>query len=353
MTMNLSFLIVIAKAAIVPLIALLLVPIMVWIERKGSAFIQDRPGPNRAHVGPFRLKGFLHMIADGIKFVSKESFTPKHAYLPLYFIAPFFAVAPILSTLGIIPFAEPVEIGDRIYQFQSVPLKTGLLFFFAIGSLSVYSIVLGGWSSNSRYSLLGGLRSTAQLISYEVTLILTVIGVLMIYQTVNLNEIIQRQSAWIWKWGIITQPVGFILFFVSGLAETERIPFDIPEAESEIVAGYHTEYSGLKFSMYMLGQYVTVLALSAIIAALFFGGWQIPLVPSDTLRKLFGTWPTVGLQMFSYLLKILIIYWIFVLIRWTIPRFRYDQLMHLGWKVILPLSLANIFVTGLVLLLMQ
>lgn len=343
----------ILKAMAVPLIVLALIPIMVWMERKGSAFIQDRIGPNRAHVGPIRLKGFLHMIADAIKFLNKESFTPKYAYKPLYYLAPFFAVAPVLATVGIIPFAEPVTVSGQTIYFQGIHLETGLIFFFAIGALHVYAVVLGGWASNSRYSLLGGLRATAQLISYEVALILTILGVLMIHESTNLNTIIKEQSSLVWKWGICTQPLGFLLFFVSGLAETERIPFDLPEAESEIVAGYMTEYSGLKFSMYMLGQYVTVLAVSSIVVALFLGGWQLPFISAELCREYLGTALTAGLQIVTFGIKLFVMIWIFVWIRWTLPRFRYDQLMSLGWKSILPLALLNLFATGFIVLLVS
>ncbi len=342
------------KAAILPLTILGVVPLLIWVERRGSAFIQDRPGPNRARIGSYTLLGLPHVIADGIKFVTKESFIPEGAYKPLYFIAPFFAVAPALSTIAVVPFADRLKIGEgEFLYFQGVHMESGLILIFALTALSVYSIVLGGWSSNNRYSLLGGLRASAQMISYEVSLILTLLGALMIFGTAELNQIVRAQSAMPWGWGMVLQPVAFILFLVVGVAEIERIPFDIPEAESEVVAGYHTEYSGLKFSMYMLGQYVTAIIVSAIVVTVFLGGWQVPFLSTSVLTDTFGTVGRILLQMGSFTVKMALMLWFLVWLRWTLPRFRYDQLMQLGWKVILPITLANVFVTALVLLLID
>jgi len=344
---------VILKAAMIPFVVLAVVPLLVWVERRGSAFIQDRPGPNRAKIGPIGLMGLPHILADGIKFAMKESFIPENAYKPLYFLAPFFAVAPIMTTVAVVPFADDIEISGQVFHMQGIPLETGLVFIFALAALSVYSIVLAGWSSNNRYSLLGGLRSTAQMISYEISLILTILGAVMIYNSVELNAMVHWQTAHPYLWGFVLQPVGFVLFLVVGVAEIERIPFDIPEAESEVVAGYHTEYSGLKFSMFMFGQYVSAISISAIVVTVFLGGWQVPFLSTETLRSLLGMYGAAAAQTGSFLLKMAVMLWSLVWLRWTLPRFRYDQLMHLGWKVILPLSLANIFVTGVVILLIQ
>ncbi len=343
--------IAIIKGAVIPFVILATVPIMIWIERRGSAFIQDRLGPNRAKIGPVHLAGLPHMLADGIKFVTKESFVPEGADKPFYYMAPFFAVAPVMATMAVVPFADSIVINGREVPIQGIPLETGIIFFFALASLSVYAIVLGGWSSNNRYSLLGGLRSSAQLVSYEVALGLTIIPPLMIYNTSELNQMVLWQTPNPIYWGFFLQPVGFLLFLVAGVAETERAPFDMPEAESEIVAGFHTEYSGLKFSMFMLGQYVTTLVLSCILVTVFFGGWQVPFLSTAELRNMVGMYPTAVIQFLTFGLKMFVMFWIFVWLRWTLPRFRYDQLMHLGWKIILPLAIANIFITGVVLLL--
>ncbi len=345
--------ITIFKAAFMPFTILAAVPLLIWVERRGSAFIQDRPGPNRARIGSFTLLGLPHVLADAIKFVTKESFIPSGAYKPLYYIAPFFAVAPALSTIAVVPFAAPLDVNGQTIHFQGIPLESGLIFIFALTALSVYSIVLGGWSSNNRYSLLGGLRASAQMISYEVSLILTLLGALMIYGTAELNTMVEAQTHLPYMWGFVLQPVGFILFLVVGVAEIERIPFDIPEAESEVVAGYHTEYSGLKFSMYMFGQYVTSIIVSAIVVTMFLGGWQVPFLSTQMLNDMLGSFGRVVVQMGSFTTKMALMLWFLVWLRWTLPRFRYDQLMRLGWKVILPITLVNIFVTALVVLLID
>lgn len=339
-------------AALVPLGILAVIPFCIWAERRVSAVMQDRRGPNRASIGPLHLLGLPHTLADAIKFATKESFIPANANKPLYFIAPFFAVAPVIITFVVIPFADSLQINGQTLYIQALPMENGLIFFFALAAMSVFSIILGGWSSGNRYSLLGGLRSSAQMVSYEIALALSLVGALMLYGTAELNTMVQAQGAQIYRWGFVYQPLGFLIFFITGVAETERIPFDIPEAESEVVAGFHTEYSGLKFSMYMLGQYVTTLAISAIAVTVFLGGWQIPFLSTAFLNETVGEIPRVFLQVSCFTGKLAVLMWFFIWIRWSLPRFRYDRLMDLGWKVFIELALLNILVTGFILLLL-
>ena len=301
-----------------------------WLERKLMARVQMRPGPTR--VGPF---GLLQPIADGLKFLFKEDVIPTHSNRFLYIAAPIVSLVPALLSFSVIPFGPSLQITD---------LSVGLLFIFAVTSLGIYGIALGGWASNSKYPLMGAIRSSAQMISYELSLTLSVVGVLMIANTLSLAELVTaQQSTWLGiipRWNIFLQPVAFVVYLVSAVAETNRLPFDLAESEQELVAGWHTEYSSMKFAMFMLAEYANVVTVSALATIMFFGGWTGPMFGPALLQMAL---PTVW-----FLLKVSIFIFFYVLMRATVPRFRYDQLMRFGWKVLLPLSLANIVVTSFV-----
>jgi len=303
---------------------------LTWVERKVMARVQMRPGPTR--VGPF---GLLQPIADGLKFFFKEEVVPTNANRFLYIAAPIISLIPALLSFAVIPFGPWLQVTD---------LSVGLLFIFAITSLGVYGIVLGGWASNSKYPLMGAMRSSAQMISYELSLTLSIIGVLMIANTLSLSQLVMsQQHTWLGfipRWNIFLQPVAFLVYVVSAIAETNRLPFDLAESEQELVAGWHTEYSSLKFAMFMLSEYANMLTVSALATIMFLGGWSGPMFGPYWLQAVL---PTVW-----FVLKIFVFIFFYVLLRSTIPRFRYDQLMKFGWKVLLPLSLANILVTSFV-----
>jgi len=303
---------------------------MSLLERRLMAFVQMRPGPNR--VGP---QGLLQPIADGLKFLFKEQTVPTQANILLYYLAPVISLIPALLSLSVIPFGPDLKIAD---------ISVSLLFIFAVTSLGVYGIVIGGWSSNSKYPLMGAMRSSAQMVSYELSLTLSVVGVLMIANTLSLNEIVKtQQGAWfgfIPRWNILLQPVAFVVYMLSGIAETNRLPFDLAESEQELVAGWHTEYSGMKLAMFLLAEYANMVTVCALATTMFLGGWNGPL---------FGpAWMQMALPTLWFLAKMAILILFYMLMRATIPRFRYDQLMHFGWKVLLPLALANILITSFV-----
>ena len=298
------------------------------LERRIMAFVQMRPGPNR--VGPF---GLLQPIADGLKFLFKEQTVPGTANVLLYYAAPIVSIIPALLSFSVIPFGPDLKIAD---------INVSLLLIFAITSLGVYGIVLGGWASNSKYPLMGAMRSSAQMLSYELSLTLSVVGVLMIANTLSLTSLVQsQQGTWfgfIPKWNIILQPVAFIVYVLSGIAETNRLPFDLAESEQELVAGWHTEYSGMKFAMFFLAEYANMVTVSALATIMFLGGWNGPMGGP--------WWLQMALPTLWFVLKISGFLFVYMLVRATIPRIRYDQLMHFGWKVLLPLALANILVTS-------
>ncbi|MGC8658219.1 MAG: NADH-quinone oxidoreductase subunit NuoH [Desulfomonilaceae bacterium] len=290
---------------------------LIWLERRLLGLWQDRYGPNRA--GPF---GSLQVVADMIKIFTKEDWVPPFADKPVFIIAPSIIVVTTLLSFAIIPFGPSIQIAN---------LNIGLLFFLAMSSLSVYSVALAGWASDNKYSLLGGLRASAQMLGYEVFMGLSLVGVIILAGSFNLGDIVNAQKK---MWFFIPQFPGFLIFLIAGLAETRRIPFDLPEAENELVAGYHTEYSGMKFGMFFVGEYMGVTLISALIVSLFFGGWIGPLLP-----------PPVWM-----IIKTFIFICFFILVRATLPRLRYDQLISFGWKFMLPLALLNILVTGAVVL---
>lgn len=297
---------------------------MVWAERRVSAFMQDRLGPNR--VGP---AGLLQPIADLLKFIFKEDVVPGHVNKPLYIIAPALTLIPAMIVFCVIPYARGMAIAN---------LNVGVLLVFAISSLGVYGIVIGGWASNSKFSLFGGVRASAQMISYELALGLSVIPVFLLVGDLNLESIVAWQKANVWL--VIPLFPAFVLFLVSTYAETNRLPFDCPEAETELVAGYHTEYGSMKFGVFFLAEYINMVTASALVVTLFFGGYMIPFFDLPE-----GIWGTV-ISGASFVAKTGFFLFLFIWVRWTLPRFRYDQLMDLGWKVMLPLSLGVIVLTA-------
>lgn len=313
------------KVLVVFSVFMLIVAYLSYVERRLVARFQTRIGPNR--VGP---AGLLQPIADAIKLLTKEEVFPANANRIMFVLAPILSLIPALLIMSVIPFGDSLTLfGQRIDLIIS-DLNVGILFVFAVTSLGVYGIVMAGWSSNSKYSLLGALRSSAQMISYEVSYGLSIIGVLMMAGTLNLMEIVKSQAN-LFDWYIFKQPLGFLIFSVCGIAETNRAPFDLPEAETELVAGYHTEYSSMKFGMFFMAEYAHMLNVSAIVTTLFLGGWQGPWLP-----------PVVW-----FLLKVSVFLFGYIWLRATLPRFRYDQLMSFGWKFLLPLALLNIFATGI------
>ncbi|HEY5614912.1 MAG TPA: NADH-quinone oxidoreductase subunit NuoH [Bacteroidota bacterium] len=338
----------IIKIVVVLSTILTFVTVLIWIERRVSAFMQDRIGPNR--VGPF---GLLQSFADVVKLVMKEDIVPKNANKVIHDLAPVISIGIAFSTFAVIPIGNNIELFGETIKLQIADVNIGVLYILAITSLGVYGLTLAGWSSNNKYSLLGGLRSSAQLISYELSMGLSIIGVLMIAGTLRLDQIVSLQTAylagWIPSWNMFLQPVAFVTFVVAAFAETNRLPFDLPEAEPELVGGYHTEYTGLKFGLFFLAEYTNMITSSAIITTLFLGGWHFPYIENLGIAPF---WMSL-LQVGAFCAKVLAVLMFFIVIRWTLPRFRYDQLMNLGWKVMLPLALANVLVTGLILLLLE
>jgi len=424
-----SFPLLLLSAAIPWMLVLTCIPILVWVERKGSAWIQDRTGPERAFVPGLgiRLGGMVHAIADMLKLATKEEPIPRHVNKAVFVLAPVIAVFIALIVGAVIPYTHPMEFENgTTFTVQALDLNIGILWVLAASSIGVYAVVLAGWASNNKYSQLGGLRASAQMISYEVTLGLAIAGIFLVYESAKLNDIVIAQGgSWLGiipRWGIFTQPIGFVLFFVAALAETNRTPFDLAEADSELVAGFHTEYGGFKFALFFMAEYVAIMVQCLLISTLFLGGWQ--LVPwlnthaflsqpdnaalvlqiilglvfvgglligwrlykwhgvnkqrwdderareGAILSVLFGFGPagaaalafliwggsltqnstaiTAGvIEMVTLVTKALLVAWVVVWIRWTVPRFRYDQLMGLGWKILLPLGMANLMLTAL------
>ncbi|HXS09951.1 MAG TPA: complex I subunit 1 family protein [Candidatus Krumholzibacteria bacterium] len=423
-----DLLIILGKAVFIFGFALTLLPLLIWFERKGSAFIQDRAGPNRAGIFGIRLAGFIHNISDVVKLLMKEMMIPPQVNRTYFMIAPILGFTFILTAFAVIPWADHYVIGGREITMQVADMNCGILYILAITSLNVFGIILAGWSSNNKFALMGGLRSTAQMISYEIPLGLALVGIFMVFQSAQLNDIVRGQGELLFgvlpRWGVFVQPLGAILFIVAAFAETNRNPFDLPEGESEIVAGYHVEYSGMRFALFYMGEYAAIILSSAMITTLFFGGWQIPYFPTDKIIAGAATWLKVMLgvgaigalafaglmlawskriqgrfgdlrenegmilgvlhiviggamafffvkslgfatlpewgartvalvaQISAFVAKTLFWCWVFIWVRWSLPRFRYDQLMRLGWKNMIPLAFANIAVTAIVLVLL-
>ncbi len=325
------------KIAIVLLVVLTAVSYMVLLERWISAWLQDRIGPNR--VGPF---GLLQPLADVLKLLLKEDIVPKASEHWYFWLAPVISITVAFSVLAIIPFGASIALFGTTYTMAIASnINIGVLYIIAMTSVGVYGITLAGWSSGSKYSLLGGLRSSAQMISYELTLGLGLVSVIMLSGTLDLNGIIHSQVNG--GWNIVRAPLGFLLFLISSFAETNRQPFDLPEAEPELVGGYHTEYSSMKWALFFLAEYANMITASAVMSVLFLGGWHIPFLDVSTMNPTVAGLVGVGamaVKMFGFI-------FFFMWVRWSIPRFRYDQLMDLGWKVLLPLGILNIILTAL------
>lgn len=343
------------------------VPILVWLERRGSAFIQNRFGPNR--VGPL---GLVQLLADAVKFLSKEDFSPRTAVKPLFYAAPVFALIPATLAFCAIPMSVPLELGGYVFRIQGYDINVGIVFILGISSMAAYTILMAGWGSGSKFSLMGAMRASAQIISYELALGLSIVGVIMIYGTFNLTEMINQQqgalkfealgytvsSQLLPNWGIFYQPLAAVLFFAAAFAESNRLPFDLAEGEAELVAGFHTEYGGFKMLMFFIGEYGHMMLASGLMVTFFFGGYGIPYVSVEDVRQFIAlnisnTESTVSIlttliHFISFNIKFGLFLWIFIWVRWTLPRFRYDQLMDLGWKTMLPWALGNTIVTAFI-----
>ena len=330
------------KIVIVVLVIFTTVANLVYVERRMSAFIQNRLGPNR--VGPW---GLFQAPADVLKLFLKEDIVPARANKTVHTLAPIISITVALSTFAVVPFGDTITLFGREIKLQIADVNIGVLYILALTSMGVYGLTLSGWASNNKYSLLGGLRSSAQMISYELSMGLSIIGVVMVAGSLELDRIVEAQAGL--AWNAVLTPIGFITFVVASFAETNRLPFDLPEAEPELVGGYHTEYSGMKFGTFFLAEYANMITASALIVTLFLGGWQIPYLETLGLSAL---WASV-LQVLAFVVKVGVVLVFFIWIRWTIPRFRYDQLMNLGWKVMLPLALLNIAITGIGILLLS
>jgi NADH-quinone oxidoreductase subunit H len=360
-----------------------LAPVITWIERKQSAVMQDRIGANRADIAGITILGLLHPAADVIKLLSKEDVVPAGANRVMHLISPLIAALPAIVAYAVIPYGGVYAFGDREISLVVADPDWGLLYIFAIASLATYGVVMAGWSSNNNWSLLGSLRASAQMISYEVTMGLSVVGVFMVFSTLRLTDMALAQDStfrlfgfldiffgisipWLdWvrlpAWGIFYQPLGFLMFLTAIMAENKRPPFDMPEGESEIIAGFHLEYSGMRFGLFYMSEFIQVVVIAGVIVAIFLGGWSIPWLSQETIIGsvgwLFGTGFATGLCMvlhfLSFMVKVVLMIWLQMALRWTLPRFRYDQVMDLCWKILLPLSIANILVTGFVMLLVE
>ena len=364
------------KLVVVFLMMVQLVPILVWLERRGSAFIQNRLGPNR--VGPL---GLTQLLADAAKFLLKEEFIPANGVKILYYAAPVAALIPATLAFAAIPMSSPVLIdafemfgqtwGPYKFLWQGYEVNVGIVFILGVSSLAAYAILMAGWGSGNKYSLLGAMRAAAQIISYELALGLSIVGVILMYGTFNLTEMIALQqghlsfqflghtieSTWFPNWGIFYQPLGALIFFAATFAESNRLPFDLAEGEAELVAGFHVEYGGFKMLLFFIGEYGHMMVASGLMATFFFGGWAIPFISYESVlawtqtiaATSSGASALAGLIHFlAWSLKFAIFLWIFIHVRWTLPRFRYDQLMDLGWKTMLPWALFNTILTAII-----
>ena len=350
---------------LIVIVVMPLASLSTWAERRQSAMMQDRLGPNRAKAFGLRLFGIMHFVADAIKMIFKEDLVPKKANRFLFALAPMMAIAPVLITFAIIPFGGticPHHLFDVISNSHScqdvISLQVfqsdyGILFYFALASLAVYGSILAGWASYNKWALLGGLRAASQMISYEVTMGMSLMGLFLYYGTLEPGALVVSQGSGILHWGVFTQPLACILFFIAAVAETKRAPFDLPEGEPELI-GYFVEYSGMRFGIFFLAEFIETVFVAAMMTTVFFGGWQVPGLMADG----FSFWKlphlaVILLQLVGWSVKILFFCWFQLIIRWTLPRFRPDQLMRLGWKQLLPLSILNFVITALIVLLTQ
>jgi NADH-quinone oxidoreductase subunit H len=322
-------------------VSLAMAAYMTWGERKLAAILQDRVGPDRA--GPL---GLLQPVADGVKMFMKEEMLPGKSNRFLFILGPCLFMVTACMTGAVIPWGSGITINGVLYPMQITDINIGLLYLLGVVSIGVYGIMIGGWASNNKYSLLGALRASSQMISYEVAMGLSLIALVMMTGTLSLGEISRQQDAGLAN--VVYQPLGFLIFIICAFAETNRAPFDLPECESELVGGYHTEYSSMKLGLFLFAEYINMFISSAVMASLYWGGYNFPFQHELGLE---GNTLAI-LQTVALFAKIVIFIFIFMWVRWTLPRFRYDQLMHLGWRVLLPLSLANIFITGIVMYLM-
>ncbi len=343
--------------------ALMTVLYITLLERKESAVIQDRIGANRAAVLGLRLNGFFQPFADALKMFFKEDYTPPFVDKPFYFLAPIIALFFALVPVGAIPVADSITLFGRDFPLSVIGSNVGVVLILSLLSLAIYGVIFGGYGSRNKYGLIGGMRATAQIISYEVALGLSIVGVLMVFPSLNLNEIVHMQNryilgGWVPLWGIILQPLAAILFLIAGMAENKRVPFDLPEGESEII-GYFLEYSGMKFGMFFVGDFVEVLLLAALFTTFFLGGYNFPWLFADGFHFPWGTDLALSpvavriVQFITFNIKLWFMIWFLLLVRWTYPRYRYDQLMDLGWKSLIPLSILNILITAAVMVVIK
>ncbi len=312
-----------------------------YAERKIAAFFQDRLGPNRA--GPF---GMLQPLADGVKMIFKEEFIPSSSNKWLFIAGPCLAMLTACMTSAVIPFSDTLTLAGESFTAQAVDINIGILYIFGVVSLGVYGVMVGGWASNNKYSLLGAVRAASQNISYELAMGLSIVAVVMLTGSLSLNQIVEQQHGM--NWNIFYQPLGFIIFCICAFAETNRTPFDLPECETELVGGYHTEYSSMKLGFYLFAEYVNMFVASAVMSALYFGGYNYPFM--DVAAELLGSNVAAFLGIGVFFMKIFAFIFFFMWVRWTIPRFRYDQLMKLGWTALIPLSILNVILTGIAIL---
>lgn len=325
-------------------ISLVIAMYSTYAERKVAAFLQDRLGPDRA--GPF---GMFQPLADGLKMLMKEEIVPAESSRWLFMMAPGLAIFTACIGTAVIPWGSDIHVGSRIIPLQVTDINVGVLYLFGVVSLGVYGVMIGGWASNNKYSLLGAIRAASQNISYEIAMGLSIIALLLVTNSMSLKEIVEGQPGW--HWNVIYQPLGFLIFMVCSFAETNRAPFDLPECETELIGGYHTEYSSMKLGFYLFAEYINMFVSSAVMATLYFGGYNYPGMEwvaahaGPVIAPLFGT--------AILFLKIFVFIFFFMWVRWTIPRFRYDQLMDLGWKVLMPLAIANVIITGIVIAIVE
>ncbi|MDO9186652.1 MAG: NADH-quinone oxidoreductase subunit NuoH [Bacteroidia bacterium] len=338
--MTLSFLIYkIILVVVVFAVTLVVAMYSTYAERKVAAFLQDRIGPNRA--GPF---GILQPLADGIKMFMKEEVIPGASNKALFIIGPSLVLLTACMTGVVIPWGSPLIIDGTVYPLQITDVNIGILYLFGVISLGVYGIMIGGWASNNKYSLLGAIRASSQMISYEVAMGLSIIALVMTTGTLSLSQIAEQQHGW--HWNVLVQPLGFFIFIICAFAETNRAPFDLPECETELVGGYHTEYSSMKLGFFLFAEYINMFISSAVIATFYFGGYNMPFIERFVQDP---NWLAILGVVFLFM-KIVFFIFVFMWVRWTLPRFRYDQLMNLGWKILIPLSLLNIVITGAVMM---